>query len=428
MTLLKSLSIYTFASFFNKGLVFVLGFVVSHYFTKADWGVLAKLNTTTLLTSIIIGVGAKAALSVKYYKIDRKQLNEYFSALLVTPIILFVIVLLLSQFLQQPISQFLEIPPIWIYYFLILAFGQFLNDLVLTLYRIKEKPKQFAYFNVGLGILNFALSLFIIIGLEHTSWEGRAIGIFSSNILFAAIGLVIFQKQGLFTTRFKWQQVKEVLIFGIPLVPHLIGSFAVEYSDTYFIAKMLNDDELGLYSWGYRFGMIIQILVSSFAMGYGPFLFASLKDLTPHLAIKIVRITYFFIVGLFIAVWLLNWFSPFLFYWLIDESLFPATQYIFWIALAYFFLGGYSLFANFIHYSGKTYIFTILAVINVGLNLVLNYYLILEYGAMGAAYATAISYLFIFLSATVIALRMYKLPWFDPKVFDLKEIRHYIKW
>ena len=128
-----------------------------------------------------------------------------------------------------------------------------------------------------------------------------------------------------------------------------------------------------------------------------------------------------------IAVFLLTLGSPFIFYWLVDEQLYPATQYIFWIALAYFFFGGYTIFANFIHFSGKTYIFSILAVINVAINLILNYYLIAHYGAIGAAYATIISYLIVFIVTALIATRMYKLPWGNRAVFNWKEIKHYFK-
>ena len=286
MTLFKSLSIYTFASFFNKGLVFVLAFIISHYLSKSDWGILAWLNVSVLLTSIFIGVGAKGALAVKYFQFDRKLLNQYFSALLISPVLIFVLLIVLSLILKSPISSFLELPPIWIFYIIVLAFSQVINDLTLTLYRIQDKPKSFAYFNISLGLINFLLSLFLIIGLDQSNWQGRALGIIGSTAIFALLSLAIFLKKQLFTLNFKSTQVKEMLHFGVPLIPHLMGAFAIEYSDTIFIKKMLGEAELGLYSWGYKFGMIIQILVSSFSMGYGPFLFASLKDLNRKLEIK----------------------------------------------------------------------------------------------------------------------------------------------
>ena len=113
---------------------------------------------------------------------------------------------------------------------------------------------------------------------------------------------------------------------------------------------------------------------------------------------------------------------------MIDQKFVTAIPYVFWIALAYFFFGGYSLFANYIHYSGKTYFFSFLAILNIGLNLILNYFLILEYGAMGAAYATLISYIVVAVLTAYIAIRMYPLPWFNSQVFDWQEIIQSIKW
>ena len=69
---------------------------------------------------------------------------------------------------------------------------------------------------------------------------------------------------------------------------------------------------------------------------------------------------------------------------------------VFWVGLGSLFYGGYALFSGFLHYSKKSMILAYLSVINVSLNLVLNYLLINAYGAIGAAYATIISYFTIF--------------------------------
>jgi O-antigen/teichoic acid export membrane protein len=54
-----------------------------------------------------------------------------------------------------------------------------------------------------------------------------------------------------------------------------------------------------------------------------------------------------------------------------------------------------------------------LAVLNVGLNIFLNYILIQQVGALGAVYATCISF---FVIAVIVVWRgtsLFKLPWFE---------------
>ena len=417
MNLLKSLSIYTFANFFNKGLVFLLAIIITHYITEEDFGVLTMLNTYVLLLSVLIGVGAKAALTVKYFQIDRAVFHNYFSALLLSPVILFLVLLLVGLAFNRPLANLLDLPEIWVYYIIIMAFAQILNDLTLTIYRVQDLPQSFALFNIAQGILNFSLSLLFIISLGHDNWQGRAYGIFGSTVLFNLIGWFVFWRKSLLTSRINTAYIKDALRFGVPLIPHLLGAFVIEYSDNVFLERMMGREELGLYSYGYRFGMIIQVLVTSFSLGFAPYLFESLEKLTQAIRIRIVQISYVFLFGLLAVVFFIGWISPFLFEVFIGADFQQSSRYIFWIGLAYFFFGAYSLFANYIHFSGKTYIFSIIAIINVIVNLGLNYLLIRSHGTIGAAYATILSYILVFVITAIIAHRLYPMPWFSKDIF-----------
>lgn len=428
MQLLKSFSIYTAATFINRGMGFILAPILSFYLSEADVGTLSILNTYILLASILLEMGSKAALSVQYFKLDRKDFPDYFNTALIVPWVFFALVLLVAIGFNQFLVGLVEVPAIWVVLIVIMAMSQMLNEQCLNLYRVEDKARSFAIFNIALSLLNFGISLYLIIGLDM-DWTGRATGMAISYGVFALISLVIFLRKKLFTFRLNKVFLRHVLLFGIPLIPHRLGAFVIEYSDKVFIQKMLTMEELGVYDYGYKIGMSIQILVMAFSLTFMPFLFESLKNLNWQRKVRVVRISYAFAIGLGVAVLVLSLLSPYIFKYLFDEKFYGGYRFVLWVGLGYLFYGGYNIFANYIHYSGKTYIFSLLAIVNVGLNLVLNYYLIHQYKAMGAAYATVISYFITMLITAFIAQRLYPMPWLAKEVWDLQKIREWVgKW
>ena len=94
-----------------------------------------------------------------------------------------------------------------------------------------------------------------------------------------------------------------------------------------------------------------------------------------------------------------------------DKRYIRATAYVFWIGLSYFFWGIYLIFSGFLFYAKKTAILGRLAILNVVLNLILNYFLIQWFGALGAAYATCISFFIIALVIVWKVYLLYPMPW-----------------
>ena len=421
MNLLKSFSIYTFAAFFNRGINFLLAPVLTYFLTEEDMGTLALLNSYLIITASFSGIGFKGAVSVRYFQIAKDDFRTYFSSGILGPVFLFGLILLAAILFQNPLSAFLEIKPFWVILIAFLAFSQVLTDLCQTLFRIEDRPTEFAVFSIGMALLNTAVTLALITGFG-LNWQGRVWGWAAGYGIFALIALLVFFRKDLLFNAFKKNQLRNALLFGIPLIPHYLGTFVVEYSDRFFLEEMVGRKELGIYDQGYKIGMSMQLLVMAFSMTYNPFLFDSLKNITEHLRKRIVRISYFFLLGMSLAVLLLFLFSPIIFL-IFDEKFYEGHQYVGWVALGYLFYGCYAVIAGFIHYTGKTYIFTILAIFNVGVNLILNYYLIGAYGPIGAAYATIISYALLFIITFVIANRLNPMPWFSREIWDWKAIK-----
>ena len=86
-------------------------------------------------------------------------------------------------------------------------------------------------------------------------------------------------------------------------------------------------------------------------------------------------------------------------------------KYIPWLLLGYVFQGGYFMMTNYILYSEKTIYNGIVTIISGLISLLLNFVLIRQYGAVGAAMAFSATYLIYFMITWTVANYVYKMPW-----------------
>jgi len=220
-----------------------------------------------------------------------------------------------------------------------------------------------------------------------------------------------FKKRGLLTLNFKKHYMMTGILFGLPLILHTVGKFVINQSDRIFIAKMVSIEEAGIYNIGYQVGMVMLLLVTAVGNFYQPFLYERLSELTEKAKKEIVKTTYLVLLGLLLALICLSIGAPVLFKLFIDKSYGKGVAYVFWTGLSYLFWGVYILFTGFIFYKKQTKQLAYLALVNVGLNTILNYLLIQKLGALGAVYATCISF---FVVAVIVVWRgslLVKLPW-----------------
>ena len=201
------------------------------------------------------------------------------------------------------------------------------------------------------------------------------------------------------------------ILFGLPLILHTVGKFIINQADRLFIAKLVSLDEAGIYNIGYQVGMIMLFFVTAAGNYIYPYLNERLASLNEAKKKDIVKLTYTILGFFLVLMFCISVAAPFFFKLLVDPKYAGGVKFVFWVALSYFFWGVYMVFAGYLYYAKKTRFLGYIALLNVVVNLFMNYFLIKQFGAIGAAYATCISF-FIF-SVLVFAKSntLYKMPW-----------------
>jgi O-antigen/teichoic acid export membrane protein len=397
-------------SVIQRGIAFMILPIFTHYLAPDDFGILSLLTTFFVFTSPIISLGALNAISVAYFNEQKSEYPSYFSSSLFVPFLITVFLFLFSILFGGFFSTLFGVPKLWLLVIPIFSFLSFISQCLLVDYQIKQEPVKYGVFSICSSVLNIALSIFLVavVGMDY---QGRLIGQYFSIFIFATIALIILKQRGLLIKKISKKFIKDSLLFGLPIVPHVIGGVVINMSDKIFINQFLGTSELGIYNIGYVIGATISMLSTSFASSIVPISYELFAKGDKQSKEKVVKIYWLYIFALLSIVALLSITAPYIFDWFINKQYKEGARYVKWISLGYFFHGCYLLFANTIYYTKKTKILLYWSVVNIIVNLGLNYLLIPIFGSIGAAYTLCISYFIFSLSMGIISNKIYPLPW-----------------
>jgi O-antigen/teichoic acid export membrane protein len=416
MKFLKQFSLYTFVGFFGAGINFFLMPYLSHFIKPSEYGILSLVISFVSILVPFVGMVASGILTVEYYKMkDRVKFASLFSSVQLIPVLPGLFFFLIALLIPEKISSFLEIPlakTYWVPLSVVIATLSIYFETLLAQNMIEQKVYHYTLFYIIKTVIEVGLTIWFVAFL-NLSWEGRLLSWIITTIIFFIVSLIYFSRQELLTRNVTLQYARAGTLFGLPLILHTVGKFVINQSDRIFIAKMVSLDEAGIYNIGYQVGMVLLLLVNSAGNFFAPFLYERLSNLNEGYKKEIVKYIYFIIGILFLFLLFLTFIAPYFFSWLVDKSYAKGIIYVFWVGLSYFFWGVYILFSSFIFYTGKTKFLGYLSIVNLTLNIALNYFLILRFGALGAAYATCLSFFVVAALVVWRASSLYKLPWFN---------------
>lgn len=412
MHLLKTFTFYSFTSILNSAIPFLLLPVLTVYLTPSEFGILALVQVLIAFILPFTLLGIPASLYVEYFKKDKDELAGYLGSVLSIPFFSALLLVVLFVLFKSYFKHYLNIPEKWLIILPILTLFQVIPNIIFVLFQASEKPRSYAAYRLSITFVDFFFSILFVVFIKN-GWRGRLLGIYSAFFIFSIYGLYRMYVSGYLRFGIKKTFIYDALMFGVPLLPHEISGAVLNVADRFILSSKEGVDSVGIYSIGYQVGMLVFIVSNSLNQAWLPQLFKNLKDANCVVKARLVKQTYL-LFGCFLLVSLALYISaPLLFFLFIDKKYTKAIDYVLWVSLGYAFFGMYSMVANYIFYAKKTQLLSYITMGNSVINLVLNYILIEKYGAIGAAYATTISFFSFFISAWWLSNRVYPMPWFS---------------
>lgn len=389
---------------------FLLLPLLTSYLTPAEFGLVAIFQLGVQLSQALSGLSLNVNIPRYFFSQSREQsASLIFDIYLILFSSCFVLLALISISVFF-FDDFFGLPHRWVLVLPLLAFMSMSNLLNQTLLRTMERPISFMRYEIGFAALNFLLVITFVLFLE-LSWEGQVLAVSLSLIVFGLLAVRSMAREGFIKINFKLLWVKRVLSVSLPLVPHAIAGVVISVSDRFFLERMVGIDAVGVYSVGYYFGMVVMLFSDAFVKAWNPWFFKKMASSDIANRKLIVKYTYLYVMALSIGAIVYSQAAVLVLPFVVSDAYLGAVEYIPWVCLGYVFFGVYQIFFPYFIYSGKTTRVALATVIAALVNLLGNYFLIREFGTVGAAYSTIMAFAVSSLIVAFLAYGQVKMPW-----------------
>ena len=365
--------------------------IYMRYLSPADYGILEILSITNVFIGILLAFSIKSGIFRWYYDLNENGRKNLVSTCYNCVFLINSVAVLGMILLREPIAQiFFNDPlltPLVGLSFLSLLPNQ-LTQVPLGLLRAQGKAKTYSLYVNGNTLLQALLSITFVVFCGLGLW-----GIIGANVFAGFIFVVVyfFLIKRYYTWKIDIQLFKQLLVYSFPLAVAMIPITLIDISDRYFLLAYSSLREVGLYSIGYKAGILIRLLIAwPFALAWGPFVI-SVKD-RPEAKQLYARIMDYYLACSLFATLAISILSREVLMAVAPQNYWEAYRVVPLIAISCSIFGIYTIVNIGSYITKKTKRIPVITSMAVCINLLLNYLLVPSYGMMGAAVATVIAY------------------------------------
>lgn len=405
----KDASIYGLSKVLGQAIGFFLIPLYTQYLSPQDYGVLNIIGVVSVSFGLIMTFGIDSA-TYRYAGLSKTEEDE--KAYLSTAQLLnffFITLVGLSLIITVPYTKNIILdefsPESFLIIGIFVSIFASISSINTAYFRIKRKVKIISIASLINVFLSIASTIILVIYLKlgiHGALIGNLIGNLASSTYLIA------KSTSLASFSLRWSIINKLMTYAIPVLPAQLFAFAIPLYSQWSVKEYLSMDELGLYAVCLKFTVPITLLLGMFQQAYAPYKFEILKnDSNPKVTfIKVMNLYVLFFGFLVILITLLGgYFLKFM----TTTSFHKAADYIFFIALIPFFQGLYFMFTTGLEFSNSSWYRPLISISGFIMVLVVNRFLVLNYGVPGAAISISLSWLIMALGNLVYSFFIYRI-------------------
>ncbi|WP_212637701.1 lipopolysaccharide biosynthesis protein [Desulfocicer vacuolatum] len=403
----KHFMVYGVGRILGKLAAFFLIPIYTSYLTTEAYGTLELLELTTYVVGMFVAAGIGQAVMRFYYETNisfqrRQIVSTSLISVWIISICATVILILNASHFSMMIFQGVENTTLFKLIFISMMIS-IVNEIPLSFVRAQQKSFLFTMLSLLQLIIALGLNIFFLVIL---GWGVQGIilsGILSQGGIGCFVLIYTLKYCGI---HFSWDWFKKMLLYGLPFIPAGLGYFVLNFTDRFFLQRFVSLSDVGIYSLGYKFGMILSPMITEpFLSIFQPKMF-ELADGEGAQAFVSSVMTYLVFLevfaGLGIAVLIQD-----VIHIMSDRAFWSAGGVVPLILLSYVFVAGNAVLQVGILIRKKTKWIGYMVAGAAAMNVILNYFLIPWYGYWGAAYATVISTFFLLIICYFLSNRIF---------------------
>ena len=412
--LLQQSGFYLVGQTLQRAISFLLLPVWTIYLTPSDYGVMGTLAAYSGVLYVLLMFGINGAVTRHYfdfkndYEAQRRYVSSNFLFLAgVSGIILTLLILFGRSLWAHMTSNQIPFHPL-VVLMLITVYGGLLYRLPYSLYQAQQKVKKCVILDLAGFVLSAGISLLLVVGWKKGVY-GMMLGGCIAQILIALIVTGLLLREW-FIPKLEWRHISSTLAFGLPIVPHLLSGWALNFVGRVMLERMAPLDEVGRYTLGCNLGMVLLMIITSINDAYQPYYY-NLRTSSPDWQHKIMRIVLFYVAGIGFITLVGSLFAGELVHLLTPPRYHASAHYVPPVLLGYLMVGLYYFVASPVFFHKKTFLLPFITGAAAILNIGMNYLLIPKYGAIAAAWTTCICYFFMVVVYYLIVQRLDAFPY-----------------
>jgi O-antigen/teichoic acid export membrane protein len=410
-TFVGKTAVYAVANFAVGGLPLLLLPVLTRHLSTEDYGAVAMFSVVTSFLFVVVGANAHGAIMVRFF--DQKfDMPSYVTSVLAILLMSILIAVFGMMFLSRPLQSLTALPIKWLVIAVAVASCQFITQILLTLWQSSGKAVAYGTLRLSHALLDGLLSVLLVVGLLGT-WEGRLTGLVAAWAAVTLFAVYKLRREGWIIKTFDRKSVADALRYGVPLVPHAVGGLMLGMADRLLVTNVMDLGSTGIYLAAVQIGMALGIAADAVNRAFAPWLMKKLPMASNSEAISIVRYTYLYFVVIIALAVFLSCISPYFIPILLGPEFLGAQHIVLFMFLGNAFMGMYYMVTNYVFFSRRTELLSMVTIVTGCVTIFLNFVLIKNFGLFGAAVSFMIGQGMLFLSTWCLAQYCHKMPWLD---------------
>lgn len=402
-SLLNSAIWYTVGTFILKGVNFFTIPIFTRLLSTEEYGVITIYSTWSAIFAIIVGIGINSTVGSARANLEDDEYKEYLSSTLFLGTISFAVVSVIVLVFRNQVSSIIGFGFNLVIILLFESFFTFVINFVTSVFTFDKNHKAYILSSVMVTIINVSISVLLITSMSNDKYFGKICG---SAISAIVVGLFLYIKiilRGRKLVSIKYW--KFCLPIAIPLIFHNLSHLVLNQADKIMLQKMTTEAAVGIYGFTYTIGSLINTIQLAINSAWVPWYYDGLK-LGDKEGIKekskiyiavFTTMTILFILGVPEVVKIFS-----------KESYWTGIPLLPIIIIGYYFVFLYTFPANYQFYIKETKFIAMATILSGLVNVIINAILIPLMGMYGAALATLIAYIVLFMIHYCIVKFKYK--------------------
>ena len=407
--LIRSNITYAIGNAANSAMLVILVPILVRAIPAEEYGAWSIFEISITLLTLIINAGLYVGLMRQYWLFENKeQQQQLFSTALLAVVVWGAVVVGLG-FIVVQLNPNLDLPNAsnnlrWV---LIISWIESIFNLFLVLLRIQERATIFIVLSVGRMLIFLGTTIFLL--EEGWGVTGALVARFGATMGVLIVTIFLSINHIFATPRF--DILLKIARYGLPLLGSDIAVYILFASDRYVMQSYLSLETIAIYTFAYKLATAADILVNRpFSIDWAPrrFKIAAEPATAPQ---KYSQILKFYLFAISSASLFVLAITPTFYDWLAPLEYHQGISLVSSILLIYI-INGLSYPLNIgIMLKNKTHYLPIISGSAAAICLLLNFWLIPQYGMWGAVWATLVAYTVMTSMIAIVSLILYPVPY-----------------